>query len=169
MIRKMFAMGTCGDRTRPDYDDWRDAIKILLPPHIQFFDPVVDDWNEAADKAEKEAFRNSDIFIMAIRTSVESWGSLAESGWMAVRAMMTEKPVIIYVEQFTPGDILRGKRVSAEECKELNRARKLMLSRADDCYAMDDYDRMKHVTVVQTWSAFVEAIMHECERTPYRW
>jgi len=169
MTKTLFAMGTCGDKKDPMFDDWRDAIKALLPPTIELFDPVVDEWNDAADRAEKEAFRNADIFIMAVRTSAESWGSLAESGWMAVRALLTGKPVIIYVEQFTEGDILRGQHLTKSECKSLNQARKLMLSRADDCYAMDDNGRLKNVTVLQIWGDFVEAVLNECNGKTYRW
>ncbi len=56
--------------------DWRD--KLIPNLKIDYFNPVVDDWNEYAYKKELEERENSDYVLYAITPKMEGVYSIAE-------------------------------------------------------------------------------------------
>ena len=69
---KVFLGGTIGDPT----NDWRkEFVKGLK---IDFFNPVVDDWNEEAKKREEKEKRESDFNLYVITPYMKGVYSIAE-------------------------------------------------------------------------------------------
>ena len=69
-MKKVFLGGTCNDST------WRDKIINLL--EIDYFNPVVDDWNEEAYKIELEERKTCDFCLYTITTKMTGVYSIAE-------------------------------------------------------------------------------------------
>jgi len=68
--KKVFLGGTCGKST------WRDYVISKL--NIDYFNPVVDDWNEEAYKKELEERENCDFCLYTITPHMEGVYSIAE-------------------------------------------------------------------------------------------
>lgn len=148
MTIDVFLMGTAGNRSDPNFDNWREPIIDALSKRgFTAFDPVVDVWDEAADAAEKIAFKEARVLAMAIRVSTEGYGSLAETGWAALSATLQDRPFILCVQMFS--------NELHPLAKELNRPRKLVLSRYEDLASVT-----RHVLVVDDWVQFRSAILH---------
>lgn len=73
MIKKIevFLGGTCADGTT-----WREKIIPLL--EVDYFNPVVDDWNEEAYKKELEKRETCDYVLYVITPMMEGCYSIAE-------------------------------------------------------------------------------------------
>lgn len=69
-VKKVFLGGTC-----PGYDWRQDLIKLL---EIDYFNPVVDDWNEEAYQRELLERANDDFCLYVITNGMEGYYSLAE-------------------------------------------------------------------------------------------
>ncbi len=67
---KVFLGGTCQDST------WRKRLIPML--EIDYFNPVVDDWNEECQKREVEERKNSDFVLYVITPKMEGFYSIAE-------------------------------------------------------------------------------------------
>ena len=67
---KVFLGGTCNDST------WRDELIKLLS--IDYFNPVVPDWNEEAYKKELEARENSEFCLYVLTPKMTGVYSIAE-------------------------------------------------------------------------------------------
>lgn len=57
--------------------NWRDKIEKLLK--INYFNPVVDDWNEVAQKKELEKRKTCDFLLYVITPKMEGYYSIAEA------------------------------------------------------------------------------------------
>lgn len=69
-MKKVFLGGTC-----PGYD-WRKDLFQLLK--IDYFNPVVDDWNEEAYQRELQERANDDFCLYVITNGMEGYYSIAE-------------------------------------------------------------------------------------------
>lgn len=67
---KVFLGGTCNETT------WRDTIISMLT--IDYFNPVVDDWNEECMKTEREERKNCDFCLYTITPKMTGVYSIAE-------------------------------------------------------------------------------------------
>jgi hypothetical protein len=68
---KVFLGGTCNDST------WRKELISML--EIDYFDPVVDDWNEEAYQRELEERKNADHVLYVITPKMTGVYSIAEA------------------------------------------------------------------------------------------
>jgi len=70
---KVFLGGTCNG------SKWRNAIiKYLDIEKIDYFNPIVDDWNEEARKREREEREKCDICLYCITPKISGFYSIAE-------------------------------------------------------------------------------------------
>jgi len=69
-MKRVFLGGTCANST------WREDLIQLLT--IDFFDPVVDDWNEAAQKVELREREECDFCLYVITPEMKGVYSIAE-------------------------------------------------------------------------------------------
>lgn len=70
---KVFLGGTCAD------SKWRDEIEPMLEKAgLEYFNPVVDDWNEDAQKNELYERQNCDFCLYVITPKMEGAYSIAE-------------------------------------------------------------------------------------------
>lgn len=67
---KVFLGGTCNN------SDWRDLFIDLLD--IDYFNPIVDDWNEVAFQRELKEKKESDICLYCITAKMTGVYSIAE-------------------------------------------------------------------------------------------
>lgn len=67
---KVFLGGTCNE------SQWRDELKTML--HIDYFDPVVDDWNEEAQQRELDEREAADVVLYTITPRMTGVYSIAE-------------------------------------------------------------------------------------------
>ncbi len=70
-MKKVFLGGTCNETT------WRDELKSLLK--IDYFDPVVDDWNEKAQQEEVTQRRKCDFVLYTITPKMTGVYSIAQA------------------------------------------------------------------------------------------
>ncbi len=78
--------GTCGNST------WRDPfIKKYKELDIQYFNPMVDIWNEELAKVEAQHLAEDKIILLPIVNETYAFGSLSEAGFLILNAikMMT--------------------------------------------------------------------------------
>jgi len=68
--KRVFLGGTCAG------SDWRD--KLIKKLDVGFFDPVVDDWNEEAQKREIEERKTCDFVLYTITSDMKGVYSIAE-------------------------------------------------------------------------------------------
>lgn len=54
---KVFLGGTCNEST------WRDKLIHILPEHIKYFNPVVEDWTPACQREEERQRMNCAMCI----------------------------------------------------------------------------------------------------------
>ena len=72
-MKKIFLGGTCNDST------WRnELIPILEKYHIQYFNPVVDDWTEECVKIENKEKNLCDCHLYVITPKMTGVYSIAE-------------------------------------------------------------------------------------------
>jgi hypothetical protein len=69
-MKKVFLGGTTND------SNWRN--KLIPKLRIDYFDPVVDDWDEQAQKNEIRERKNSDFVLYVITPKMEGVYSIAE-------------------------------------------------------------------------------------------
>lgn len=69
-MNKVFLGGTCNGST------WRD--KLIPELTTEYFDPVVTDWNEAAQQAELQARKDCDLCLYVITPRMTGVYSIAE-------------------------------------------------------------------------------------------
>lgn len=77
-MTKVFLGGTCNNST------WRDDLSLLLNTArqtkvVDLFNPIVDDWNEQAQKNEEEYKRDADIQLFVITPLMTGVFSIAEA------------------------------------------------------------------------------------------
>ena len=72
-MRKVFLGGTCNEST------WRDKIIPMLQKEgLSYFNPVIDDWDENAQKREIQERQNCDIVLYGITPKMTDVYNIAE-------------------------------------------------------------------------------------------
>ena len=135
MEKVLFLGGSCGDTT------WRNKlIPKLESVGVKYFNPVVEDWNEEAQKAEENAIMKSDalLFLLSPRTSMIY--SLFEIG----QYTNTDRKVI-----FTYLDEDQDKAFTTHEIKALRKIK-------------SDLKHYKNVLVLE--SIFADGVENEIKR-----
>lgn len=91
MEKILFLGGSCGDTT------WREKlIPKLESVGLKYFNPVVEDWNEEAQKAEEYAINYSDTILMLISPRTSSIYSLYE---LAKYTSTNRKVIFTYLDE----------------------------------------------------------------------
>ena len=88
--------GTCGSSA------WRESfIKYYSENSIQFFDPIVEDWDPSCAAIESWHLAHDEILIFPITKETYGQGSLSESGFSIIQAMKfcDRRDIIIMIEQ----------------------------------------------------------------------
>lgn len=89
--------GTCGN------SKWRDiAIPLLEVAGIEYFNPVVEDWNEKCVIIEAEHAANDKVIMLVITGETMAIGSMAESGWIALQAHLRDQKLIVVLDDMNP-------------------------------------------------------------------
>src|SRR5215468_4237814 len=101
----VFLMGTSGKFDDPKRPMWRKPIKAACARMgITFFDPVVPNWDDAAQVHEIEELKVAKVIVMGITAHTASIASLAESGWAALSALKRKQAFGLYVDTMYLGD-----------------------------------------------------------------
>jgi len=78
---------------------WRKQLMEKLDDAgVDFFDSYKEDWNEADAEIEAEHKISDKVIVQVISADSESYGALAESGWMALSAFMKGQKLILMIE-----------------------------------------------------------------------
>ena len=93
-------VGTCGN------SKWREdvAIPLLVAAGVEYFNPVVADWNDQAMEREADHGKTDKVILMVITGETTAFASLAESGWLALRALQSGQKVVIVLQDMAEGD-----------------------------------------------------------------
>lgn len=114
MTKEVFLGGTCNNST------WRDQLIPLLT--IDYFNPVVKDWNEEAQKLEIEKRESCDFVLYVITPEMKGFYSLVEATDDSNKR--PEKTIFCVLEKVTVGE----DEISFEDfqIKSLNATKKLI-------------------------------------------
>lgn len=113
--------GTCGDsRWREDF-----AIPVFGTLGIEYFNPVVKDWNEEAMRREAEHASVDAVILMVITGETTAVASMAESGWIALQAYLRGQKLIMVLsdmpEEMEPRKDERGEYFRPNKTRNLLR------------------------------------------------
>ena len=86
--------GTCGNSS------WREdqVIPALKEANVDYFNPVVSDWNEEAMKNEAEHAATDKVIMLVITGETTGIASMAESGWIANLCHLRGQSLVIFLE-----------------------------------------------------------------------
>lgn len=153
MEKVVFLGGSCGDTT------WRNKlIPKLESVGVKYFNPVVEDWNEEAQKAEDDAIIESDTLLFLLSPRTNSMYSLFEIGAFAFSG---RKLIFTYLDEDHDEDIykitdeytyLHTEKYKAYSTHELKALRKIV----------SDLRHLKNVLVIE--SIFSEGVENEIKR-----
>lgn len=117
MLKKCVGLfGTCGD------SKWRDeVIPILTAANVDYFNPVVPEWNDEAQRNEVEHAASDHVILLVITGETTGIASMAESGWIALNCATTGQKLIVVLDDM-PNDVKDEFGVSLR----LNKARALL-------------------------------------------
>lgn len=92
--------GTCGS------SKWREevAIPILDEAGIEYFNPVVADWNYEAMKNEADHAATDKVVLLVITGETTGIASMAESGWIALQSQLRNQNLVMVLEDMPPDD-----------------------------------------------------------------
>lgn len=136
--------GTCGTST------WRKAfIERYQKEGIEFFNPQVDDWNEAFAVEEARHLAEDAVILFPITSETYACGSLAESGFSIAQALRLDdrRDVIVMIDQKLDENL-----DDAVARKESLRARSLVKQhlkkqRLQNVYVVDTLEEMLEVSI----------------------
>lgn len=84
---KVFLGGTCNEST------WRDKLIHILPEHIKYFNPVVEDWTPACQmEEERQKDELCDVHLYVITPKMTGVLSIAE----LVESAMTKNKDVVF-------------------------------------------------------------------------
>ena len=114
--------GTCGD------SQWRKPfIELYEQGGVNFFNPVVPNWDESCAAIEAEHLVEDEIILFPVTDETTGFGSLGEVGFSINQAITSndERFVVVYI---APGvnDAVRA--IDAKAAKESCKARALVLA-----------------------------------------
>jgi hypothetical protein len=114
--------GTC------DNSKWREPfIAEYEAEGINYFNPVVEDWNPGCVPIEKEHFESDEILLFPILAESYGQGSLSELGFSVLRALRASKARILIL-LIDPEVEPRLMEENALRAKDSNRSRALVRS-----------------------------------------
>lgn len=114
--------GTCG-RSK-----WREPfIKAYTAAGIQFFNPVVPDWNPNCAEIEKVHLYHDQIVLFPVTRETYSSGSLAEMGFSIAQAMRFDdrRDFVFFIENCLEKDLMAS---NPDQAKDSLRMRALVLA-----------------------------------------
>jgi len=110
---RVFLGGTCAD------SKWRDEIGPMLDENgLEYFNPVVKDWNESAQAQEVQERQNCDFVLYTITPKMEGVYSIAEVVEDSIKR--PQKTIFVVLEK--DGDFLFSK----DQKKSLNAVAKMV-------------------------------------------
>jgi len=111
---KVFLGGTCAD------SKWRDEIEPLLERSgLDYFNPVVDDWNEAAQAQEVQERQNCDFVLYVITPKMEGVYSIAEVVEDSIKR--PEKTIFVVLDKDGGSSFSKGQKKSLDAVSEMVR------------------------------------------------
>jgi Nucleoside 2-deoxyribosyltransferase like len=119
-ILKVFLGGTCND------SPWRNRLIPLLANYVDYFDPVVEDWNEDSYQAEMEARENCDYCLYVITPAMMGVYSIAEA--IDDSNKRPEKTIFCYL--YTDN----GNKFNTHQIKSLEATNKLIKRNGGYCF-----------------------------------
>ena len=117
-MTQVFLGGTCNN------SQWREELKPLL--NIDYFDPVVPNWNEAAQAAEIAARENSEYCLYVITPKMTGVYSIAE----IIDDSNKRPDKIIFA--YTASD--EGEEFSAHQLKSLKQVAKMVIGNGGEAF-----------------------------------
>lgn len=113
MEKTVGLFGTCGNSS------WRNlAIEYLEEDGVDYFNPVVENYDDAAQQNEVYHFKNDAVIMLVITEETSGIISMAESGWMALATLLSERQrFFILVAKEMP---------DTEENRQINKCRRLI-------------------------------------------
>lgn len=150
--------GTAGNRTDENFCKWREPIIAALEKmKLTAFDPVVPEgrcWDGEAELLESFHFRTCKVLAFHVTTTTKGLGAVAEIGFGVAEAILSGRPVVIYLELFTDEQAEK----LGETRKELNRPRLLVINRADDLIRKH-LEISEQVVITESFLDFQQAIL----------
>lgn len=123
MNKKVFLMGNSGA------SKWRDPyMQAAQEADLEAFNPVKANWTPDDAKIEARVLVDSDTIIMVITTETEAIGSLIETGWIIVQALLKGKRVGMLITNYSAETKIdhdasaRGRSLALAHAEELSAA-----------------------------------------------
>jgi hypothetical protein len=96
MVRNIIGLfGSCGDTT------WRKdiAIPIIKKAKKKYFNPQKKTWTKQNAILEYDHLMNDKVIVHVITDETNGFGSLSESGWIAMGALLRGQKIGFYIEE----------------------------------------------------------------------
>lgn len=123
--------GTCGN------SKWRDSvIPVLEANGIEYFNPVILDWNEECMKNEVLHASLDRVILLVITGETTGIASMAESGWIAAQAILRGQCLIMVIEDVDPS--LDSNELRINKTRALMRKYILSLPKESGVYLFDN-------------------------------
>lgn len=135
-MKKVFLGGTCNEST------WREKLIPML--NIDFFNPVVKDWNAAAQKEELKQRRECDFCLYTITPQMTGVYAIAEV--VDDSNKQPDKTILCILEEFD------GERFNEGQMRSLRQVAQLVHKNgADITYQLKDVNKIicKKVEVIE--------------------
>jgi hypothetical protein len=85
--------GTYNSRWREDI-----AIPLLEKAGVPYFNPIVPKWDEQARRSDAEHAAKDAVLMLVVTGESTGMGSMAESGWIALKAFLSNHTVVMVFE-----------------------------------------------------------------------
>lgn len=134
MSKKVFLGGACGTTT------WREEIIPELEKHgIDYYNPQVKEWSEELIEIEAKAKEDADILLFVISKETRSIASMIE----AAEYIAKGREILLVIENIDDGQEIAGQKITGQELKDLNRARKYLCDVAlrNDCLFISTFNK----------------------------
>ena len=106
--------GTCNDST------WREELISKLDPEVSYFNPVVDDWNEEAQKNEDWHKLNDSFILITLTPLATGFYTIAEI--MALAYTSPERLIFCYLDKDADKEFNEAqKRSIIKICKDIEK------------------------------------------------
>jgi hypothetical protein len=154
--------GTCGGST------WReDFIKqyydASLGRIINYYNPVVTDWNPECAKEEASHLANDSIILFPVLDETYAFGSLTEIGFSVLQALRLDdrRDLVVLIEDHLTEELMKDEDLAKESLKGralvYEHLKKLALP---NVYLVDTLDEMREVSIA--------LYMNQANILPYR-
>ena len=112
---RVFLGGSCNPTT------WRKdvAIPILEAAGVSYYNPQVDDWSPELVAIEAKAKEEAETVLFVIDSQTRAIASILE----ATEMIMSQRDVVLVIDQISDCTEIGGQTVTGSELKDLNRAR----------------------------------------------